>query len=85
MEGAAARDRPQHAGAGLRLASRADSNFLRARIDMRVGTPFTQLENMPSGFSKLLERCFCVFVKIIRISSGFEELLEMFQKKLQNF
>ena len=54
-----------------------DSKFLRARIDTRAGTVFTQLTNISSGFTKLLEKCFCVFAKIIRIPSGFEELLEM--------
>jgi hypothetical protein len=38
--------------------------------------------NIPSGFTKLLERCFCVFAKIIRISSGFEELLEILMEDL---
>ena len=58
-----------------------DSKFLRARIDTCVGTVFTQLTNIPSGFTKLLERYFCVFVKIIRIPSGFEELLDIITPK----
>jgi hypothetical protein len=33
--------------------------------------------NIPTRFKESLERCFCVFAKIIRIPSGFEELLEM--------
>jgi hypothetical protein len=38
---------------------------------------FSKLGNIPTEFKELLEMCFCIFLKIIRISSGFEELLEM--------
>ena len=52
----------------------AIGSLRRARRFTRAESMFTKLGNIPTEFKELLERCFCVFLKIIRIPSGFEEL-----------
>jgi hypothetical protein len=55
----------------------ADTKLRRARIVPRAEAEFTQFGNIQSEFTKLLEKCFSVFAKILRIPSGFTNLLEM--------
>jgi len=49
----------------------------RTRIYRRARHLNSKLENIASVFEELLEKDFCGFAKFIKITSSFEELLEM--------
>ena len=65
------------AGGDVARPKIADAKWSRARLYTHARREFPNSGNIPSEFSKLLEKLFCVFAKKYRIQSRYWELLDM--------